>query len=125
MFKPRPLWGVSNRKLQLLSLNLKSQPDPVFGICHHMDWELSRESRKLFIAWPNFSGNLSYPVPSDVGAGPAYSHAIDEGTLWSKSSLYGRMRHDLYKFMRQEVEFEIELRKLPWYQRIGKVWERM
>lgn len=79
----------------------------VEGVCY--EFYSGRESanvfallRKMFQAWPQYSGNPCYPVPSPDGPVTAYSSANLRGTLWQGE--YGRLRVDLLKWLIQELE---------------------
>lgn len=97
-----------------LLANLKAiDPDTaVFGICYQALRGLRGEPEVIayrwlqcaFTSWPEFSGDMAYPVPC-AGRDPedAYGHRA----RWSKRTEYGRARRRLLKFLIRRLEDEI------------------
>ena len=61
------------------------------------EWD---ELDKAMASWPKFSGIKSFPVPGTNGDSPGYtfSKALS-GSLWDKSTEYGRLRWGLYEYL--------------------------
>ena len=78
------------------------------GICDNLSdvprpaWEWMYEA---FKRWPHFSGRMLYPIPGTrQDPADAFVVAVARGTMWSKRTKYGRLRHDLLHFLIQETE---------------------
>lgn len=80
-------------------------------------WVLDKADNPLFLMqkwmfeqfkkWPQFSGDLGYPVPSpdmEMDAQEAYDWLEDE--YWNPQTEYGRMRIDLLKFLQEQFSKE-------------------
>lgn len=78
--------------------------------------QLEAEQRmdKLFEAWPHFSGDINFPVPSArgwkalfFGTTPffAYTNAMDKEAVWKGH--YGSLRKDLLNYMIQQLEAQL------------------
>ncbi len=86
---------------------------PNVGICSNVDWHLRtvggqnaahRELRRLFAAWPEFSGDLEYPVPHpDPERSPSAAY---DGTLRPWDGAYGLSRRRLLDFCILTLESE-------------------
>lgn len=94
------------------SVNLASSASECNGICRLL--EMTNEEfdshheavlLELFQSWPEYSGNINYPVPShDVensGEVRAYRVAQENGTMWIGP--YGKTRTRLLKYMLIEL----------------------
>ena len=57
-----------------------------------------------FTSWPEFSGDMAYPVPC-AGRDPA--DAYGHRARWSKHTKYGRARRRLLKFLIRRLEDEL------------------
>lgn len=97
-----------------LLANLKAiDPDTaVFGICYQAlrglrgepEMAAFRWLQDAFMYWPEFSGDMAYPVPC-AGRGP--EDAYGRLKRWSKHTAYGRARRRLLKFLIERLEDEI------------------
>lgn len=61
-------------------------------------------TRALFCKWPEYTGCIDYPVPSqhdDVSAEAAFDYAFDTGRMWSGD--YGAARMRLLEFCIKEL----------------------
>lgn len=88
----------------------KNQKFPSLGICHNVEFTMNGDSyifydvpnalREAFKEWPNFSGNLGFPIPdtrnnTTLDAVSMYFYAAEQNSVWSKRTAYGRLRYDL------------------------------
>lgn len=81
------------------------------GICSQYRHYGNRNSTSLeqyFKTWVHFSGDVEYPVPSGTTESPgdAYDHGNDN--MFSKTTRYGRLRHNLLNHCIREVRREIK-----------------
>lgn len=56
---------------------------------------------ELFKLWPQFSGNIYYPVPDPNSSSDpiwAYDYAQDFERMWDRRTLYGRLRWELLNY---------------------------
>ena len=95
------------RKVQELAANGKI---PIYGICYAADTLKPSDSAtyllsKLMRLWPKYAEGV-YAVPGTNGRCPAYSFssAVDDGTLWDRSTEYGRLRWELLSFLIEVVD---------------------
>jgi hypothetical protein len=113
------------QKALVLEALVKLQDDPKIveegmGICANLAWELHNEvtceqcteiEQALFKAWPEYSGNLGYPVPLE-GWDPASAyHKTDD--LWDPDNAYGAARWRLLNFMIWELTRDTQAAKEP------------
>lgn len=99
----------------LLHMKNTTKP-PLVGLCIFVDEYTKAKVEKqhlvpYFIRWPLYTGNTHFPIPS-TGRGRkdpsvAYAKASCEGTLYSRRSKYGKLRHNLIDFMINELKQEI------------------
>lgn len=85
---------------------LKKGCRPYVGICANLGPDYYESLDKLFVRWPNYSGERDYPVPSprsDESPRQAY-HQV--GDLWAGE--YGALRMALLDFCIAEVQRIIE-----------------
>lgn len=98
----------------------KRRDDPTDGICWSVErWQgrqpeyrderlCSVRIHYLSQAWPKYSGNPNFPVPSPIeGQTPveAFDAAVHvRGRMWSKKKPYGMMRWELLEFLIETLE---------------------
>ena len=92
-----------------------------YGICSNLkipltgvleEYQYVRQTMNLMQLWKHYSGNKVYPVPAWYMNGPRDAQDIYEATvsrvrnkfndkdlMWSSSTRYGRMRHNLLNFL--------------------------
>lgn len=77
------------------------------GICSQLDlfgW-YSSEERQQFLAcfktWPQYSGDIDFPVPGPAAAIDAYFDNLYD--LWDRDTEYGRLRWDLLDHIIKEM----------------------
>ena len=84
-----------------------------FGLANELeDYQYIRQTNHLMRLWKHYSGNKVYPVPNWYMACPDDAKYIYEATvnrvrnkfndkdlMWSSSTRYGRMRHNLLNFL--------------------------
>ena len=77
---------------------LSDQNEPLFRIS---DW-----LREQFQLWPEFSGDLHYPVPAPDGSSPMmyFQYRADEDNLWNFE--YGKSRKRLLRFLQEQFSKE-------------------
>lgn len=61
---------------------------------------------ELFPRWPEYSGNLMYPIRSYGSDSPSGKYDRTRN-LWNENTLYGQARHRLYHFLLAELKKEI------------------
>lgn len=108
-----------SRKLLVALRHLKEPRGVInkeFGICHNIclltnyDIPASVKMKSLFSKWPQYSGDIMYPVPatfrphSEIAAGVAFRSS--KRFMWCKWLPYGRKRWALVDFMIAELEKE-------------------
>lgn len=105
------------QKLLLCLLRLRRDAGIVEtnSICHFIVNSLGiptlrhlRESqyvKELFISWPEYSGNIMFPVPSPQGRSPSAEFALNHDNLWTGE--YGASRRRLLDYMIQSVQNDI------------------
>jgi len=86
----------------------KNGPPRSGGICHAVSWfgdGMDSLVCELAMNWSGFSGNIRFPVPAPEGGDPidAYCTADMEGTMWDKSTEYGRNRWELLNYLIGEL----------------------
>jgi len=62
--------------------------------------------KTLFYRWPKYSGQIDYPIPDPTGKFKpitAFGQAQDSGTMWDLTSEHGRLRHDLWRYLLDEL----------------------
>jgi hypothetical protein len=103
------------QKALVLEALVKLQDDPEIleegmGICANLAWELHNEvtceqcteiEQALFKAWPEYSGDLYYPVPAE-GCAPHEAYN-DTDNMWDSDTAYGQARWRLLNFMIWEL----------------------
>lgn len=103
--------------LQQLKDDVDRGVPPTRGICGGMSTNALTQkqvhvwlnSRKwVFRSWPEFSGNLFYPVPSRSHVIIAYDVAETRKSLWNLQTEYGAARYRLLEHM-IEVYKELDL----------------
>lgn len=83
--------------------DLKKERDSTLGLCQIQHaWVL----KKYFLRWPEFSGEITYPVPGKKGECPirAFIEAVD---MWNRRTIYGRRRWALWQFVIDELEKDL------------------
>lgn len=83
---------------------------PYEGICHNIDYEFGYYPldliKKKFRDWPEFSGELNYPVPAPEHVLSAFdAFALMDLDPWSGE--YGAARRRLCGFLAQETRKEL------------------
>lgn len=87
----------------------KGPANRLCGICanvrdllkgEYTNLQITNRQKELFVKWPKFSGDLSFPIE---GGEAAYDNAKWEGTLWKEDTEYGRLRKELLLFMINEL----------------------
>lgn len=75
------------------------------GLCSAALTHMPRnERRRLFGAWPKFSGDYVFPVPEYTSAPQgAFDYAAHNGKMYDQTTEYGRNRLELAEFIRQEL----------------------
>lgn len=99
----------------------KRRTAPCYGICTHLTGLLDRDHeqpevqravqlfRVLCTEWPEYSGDIEYPVWTDRSMGPdcQYAQAQETGTMWDSSTDYGAARWRLLDWAIAELEVRI------------------
>lgn len=104
-----------NNKVLLLGKLRRIRVDKTLrthGICHGIDVQgvadlaAIREVDRLFVKWPEFSGDIFYPIQGMIitDSYAAYKNSIFR---WSKILPYGRARWRLLNFMIDTLEAEL------------------
>lgn len=116
-----PPAGMVKRKvlaaLRGIQCDLERDPKALedIGICVLMERRLGRSDwwfgahvrpilTGLFARWPEFSGDLVYPVPARRARLNIAYHRFDK---WTDRTAYGRARRSLLAFMITELEKEL------------------
>lgn len=102
-------------KLELIKAGPK---DPVFGICGMLDqhiWqtgtkfnfaqakEVDKNLQALFEKWPEYSGDMHYPVPSTNKKHDMRNAFYACGNMWGNTP-YGSKRRELLDWMINELK---------------------
>ena len=58
--------------------------------------------------WDKFSGNRDYPIPSYTSPYDVYWITERKGTMWDKSTKYGRLRWELFEFIYNKCKERLE-----------------
>jgi len=92
---------------ELKTLRDEGPKRPGEGICKNLCSPANEvEFNRLAEAWPNSSGNITYPVPDpDRDPNEAYNFTPDE-EMWSPDNPYGAARLDLLDWAIEQLEKE-------------------
>jgi hypothetical protein len=74
--------------------------DRVFYITHEQLSELRDLLKALMAKWPKAQDDIRFPIKGGV---QAYDKAVMDGTMWDKTTEYGRLRHELLEFLIKET----------------------
>jgi hypothetical protein len=89
--------------LESIAKNNKLLKDERLGICYNMENVLSlpiktvEEIISLSDEWPEFSGDIEYPVPSLNRKGPKWGFHYQD--VWNRRTKYGQSRVRLCVFL--------------------------
>jgi len=92
------------KTLHEVLLDLRKKHSPYEGICTNValrgDFEYpSSKLAELMWRWPK-AETWRFPVPGGIDA---YINAGKHGTMWDKTTEYGRLRHELLEFLIKET----------------------
>lgn len=97
----------------LLSLKYEDGLMRRVGICTNLNtqvecildaYQYERQVSTLMTLWKHYSGSRTYPIPNPNNCGEKnsaqiYNTASNSGLMWSSSTRYGRLRHNLLNFL--------------------------
>jgi len=72
----------------------------VFNITHEQLSDLRDLLKALMAKWPKAQDDIRFPIKGGV---QAYDKAVMNGTMWDKTTEYGRLRHELLEFLIKET----------------------
>lgn len=76
------------------------------GICAIVPGELTPLLTNKFRLWPEFSGNVAYPIPDPLGGLIAFVKHYE--SLWDENTEYGKARRRLLDFLIEEFEKDLK-----------------
>lgn len=104
---------LNSNVLSHIQMRLRSPvKDKYSGLCHHLLSDLKFEKRAArwwleacFRKWPEFSGNVSFPVKHDTMP-LSTAYYFSEHNLWDRRTKYGQARWRLMAFIQRCVNEE-------------------
>lgn len=93
---------MSKKLLHILKQIHATRKRPHTGICAMIidvgkGYAELTEFKALATAWPKYSGNRTYPVPTPAGRTPS-SYFASRSNLWDRTTAYGALRWELLEW---------------------------
>lgn len=109
---PRPKLMCPNARIDYLKALLSrleyldmGKRDAALGICQATRNEFEiLVLRACFIQWPDYSGDMTYPIPHEIGESNAY---MLYENLWDTDTAYGCKRMELLQFCINAITKEL------------------